>query len=141
MEVQEILEEARKGVGAQGVYGEPYRQNGITVIPAVATGGGGGGGQGGEKELGGGFGFVTRPKGAWVIEGNTVRWKTALDLNRVILGAELVALVGIFAARTIFAPRRRVIELRRPPRRLTSKLRFSKLARAKPLAAQRFLRR
>jgi hypothetical protein len=121
MEVQEILNEARKSVGAKGVYADPVVQNGLTVIPAATVAGGGGGGSGQSPEGhggGGGFGMKSRPTGAWVIENGVVRWKTAFDLNRIVLGAELVALAGVFAARTIFGPRpvspRRRAQLRRP---------------------------
>jgi Sporulation protein YtfJ (Spore_YtfJ) len=108
MEVQEILDEARKSVGAKGVYADPVVQNGMTVIPAATVAGGGGAGSGESSDGhggGGGFGVKSRPTGAWVIENGVVRWKTAYDLNRILLGAELVALAGIFAARTIFGPR------------------------------------
>ena len=58
MEVQEILDEARKSVGAKGVYAEPYVQNGLTVIPAATVAGGGGGGRGESPDgHGGGGGF------------------------------------------------------------------------------------
>ena len=121
MEVQEILDEARKSVGAKGVYAEPVVQNGMTLIPAATVAGGGGAGSGESPDGhggGGGFGVKSRPTGAWVIENGTVRWKTAYDLNRIVLGAELVALAGVFAARTIFGPRpvsrNRARWLRRP---------------------------
>jgi len=121
MEVQEILDEARKSVGAKGVYAEPYVQNGLTVIPAATVAGGGGAGSGESPDGhggGGGFGVKSRPAGAWVIENGVVRWKTAFDLNRIVIGAELVALAGVLAARTIFRPqptsRRRTARLSRP---------------------------
>jgi hypothetical protein len=120
MEVQEILDEARKSVGAKGVYAEPYVQNGLTVIPAATVAGGGGAGSGESPDGhggGGGFGVKSRPSGAWVIENGVVRWKTAFDLNRIVIGAELVALAGVFAARTIFRPQptaRRTTRLLRP---------------------------
>jgi hypothetical protein len=108
MEVQEILDEARKSIGAQGVYADPYVHNGLTVIPAATVAGGGGAGGGDSPDGhggGGGFGVKSRPTGAWVIENGVVRWKTAFDLNRIVLGAELVALAGVFAARAILGPR------------------------------------
>lgn len=120
MEVQEILDEARKSVGAKGVYAEPYVQNGLTVIPAATVAGGGGAGSGESPDGhggGGGFGVKSRPAGAWVIENGVVRWKTAFDLNRIVIGAELVALAGVLAARTIFRPQptaRRTTRLARP---------------------------
>jgi hypothetical protein len=108
MQVQEILEQAQKNVGATHVYAEPYVVNGLTVIPAATVAGGGGAGRGESPEGqggGGGFGVKSKPTGAWVIEDGVVRWKAALDLNRIVLGAELVALAGVFALRTIYGPR------------------------------------
>jgi uncharacterized spore protein YtfJ len=61
MDVQEILDEARKSVGANGVYAEPVVQNGMTVIPAASISGGGGGGTGDSAQgRGGGGGFGVR---------------------------------------------------------------------------------
>ena len=55
------------------------------------------------KAKGGGFGFVARPVGAWVVEDSgKVRWRPALDVTQVALGAQiLVALlvVGIMLRR------------------------------------------
>jgi len=119
MDVQEILDEARKGIGAKGVYAEPIVQNGMTVIPAASISGGGGGGTGDSAQGrggGGGFGVRSRPTGAWVIEDGVVRWKPAFDLNRIILGAQIVALAGVFAARAIFGPARTSRGRRRLPR-------------------------
>jgi uncharacterized spore protein YtfJ len=119
MRVEELLENAREAIGAlQGkrVYGEPYEKNGLTVIPAATVrGGGGGGGGGGEGPEGkghgsgggGGFGLVARPVGAWVIKGDEVTWKPALDLNRVILGGQLVtiALLAVVGRALLRRPR------------------------------------
>jgi uncharacterized spore protein YtfJ len=87
------------------VYGEPYEKNGLTVIPAAAVRGGGGGGEGQGKGgdetgsgSGGGFGVVARPSGAWVIDGSEVTWKPAVDVNRIVLGGQLVGLVAILVA-------------------------------------------
>jgi hypothetical protein len=116
MEVQEILEKAQKNLGAKHVYAEPYVVNGLTVIPAATVAGGGGESPRGQG--GGGFGVKSKPSGAWVIEDGVVRWKAALDLNRIVLGAELVALAGVFALRAIYGPRRssrrRIPRLARP---------------------------
>ena len=100
MQIQELLDQAREGMGAKRVYGEPYEKNGLTVIPAAAVrGGAGGGGEVGEsgegKGVGGGFGLAARPTGAWVIEGDKVEWKPVVDVNKIVLGAELVAFAAV----------------------------------------------
>lgn len=50
---------------------------------------------------GGGFGVSARPVGVFVIKGEDVRWQPSLDLNRVILGGQIVALAVILAVRSI----------------------------------------
>ncbi len=145
MEVQEILEEARKSVGARGVYGEPYVHDGLTVIPAASVAGGGGGG-GGDSEAGhgsgGGFGVRSRPSGAWVIEDGVVRWQPAVDVNRIVLGGQIVAIAGIFALRSIFGrkrqPRRRLPRLSRLRLRRAQQLRgLARLLVLQKLLSQR----
>ena len=102
MNVEEVLENARGAIGAmqaKRVYGKPYERDGLIVIPGATIrgglGGGGGAGEGPDGKGhgtggGGGFGLVARPAGAWVIKGDDVTWQPALDLNRVIVGSQLV---------------------------------------------------
>jgi uncharacterized spore protein YtfJ len=105
MDVKETIQAARDSLTVRRVYGEPYERNGVTVIPAASVQGGGGGGSGdqpdGKTGGGGGFGLRARPVGAYVIRGEQVRWEPAFDLNRAILGGQLVALVGLLVLRSI----------------------------------------
>jgi uncharacterized spore protein YtfJ len=98
-EFQGLIEGMRDLITVKRVYGEPYKQDGLTVIPAAAVrdGGGGGKGQRGPEEEGGGggLGVMARPSGAWVIKDSEVTWKPAVDVNRIVLGAQLVALAAI----------------------------------------------
>jgi uncharacterized spore protein YtfJ len=98
----ELVEGVRDVASVKRVYGEPYESGGVTVIPAASVRGGGGGGTGqsGEKESGrgGGFGAVARPSGAWIIENGNVTWKPVVDVNRIVLGGQIVALVAILVA-------------------------------------------
>jgi len=48
-----------------------------------------------------GFGVSARPAGAWVIKDGEARWRPALDLNRVILVGQLVAIVALLTVRSI----------------------------------------
>lgn len=100
MKAQELLSQASDAMQAKRVFGEPYEKNGITVIPvAVVRGGwGGGGGQGQSEEQtgwGGGGGLAARGLGAFVIKGDTVTWQPAVDVTRVILMGQMLALVLI----------------------------------------------
>ena len=109
MRVAEVITEAKEAMKVKQVFGEPYERDGITVIPAATVSGGGGGG--GPAETGGaGFGLSARPVGAFVIRNGEVSWQPALDLNRVILVGQLVAIVALLSIRTIvkaLATRRR----------------------------------
>src|SRR5215211_2319724 len=96
------------------VYGEPIEKDGVTIIPVAKVMGGGGGGsssrRGGEDgnepapggaDVGGGFGFRAKPAGVYVIKDGNVSWQPAMDLNRVILGGQLVAVVLFLVIRSI----------------------------------------
>jgi hypothetical protein len=96
MNVDQVLEKARSDMSAKRVFGEPVERDGVTVIPAAKIAGGGGAGEDATDEGGGGggFGISARPAGALIIEpGGKVRWKGCFDLNRVILGAQIVGIV------------------------------------------------
>jgi uncharacterized spore protein YtfJ len=114
MELREFFEHLS---GAQRVYGEPYEKDGATIIPAVAVRAGGGFGKGdshgevtgGGSGAGGGGGAIARPVGAYVVRDGKVSWEPAIDVNRIVLGAQvLVGLVLIaYALRSGRAARRR----------------------------------
>jgi uncharacterized spore protein YtfJ len=98
MNVQETIEGARDAISARRVFGDPYERNGVAVIPAAAVQGGGGGGEAERSEGsdgGTGFGLMARPVGAYVIKGDEVTWRPALDLNRLILGCQLIGLAAV----------------------------------------------
>lgn len=106
MDVNEVIDRARDAFNVRRVFGEPIHQGAVTLVPAawVSGGGGGGGGEGpvaegsekGEvtgKGFGSGFGLRARPAGAFVLREGKVRWMPAVDVNRIILGAQI--LMGI----------------------------------------------
>jgi uncharacterized spore protein YtfJ len=110
--IDEIIAQARDSITVQRVYGEPYEKNGVTVIPAAAVRGGAGGGEGdsGENQpsgSGGGFGVMARPVGAYTIRGDEVTWVPAADTTRVIVLAEVVAIIALLVVRSILRRRRR----------------------------------
>ena len=112
MEVQELISSARDAVSVKRVYGDPFEQNGLTVIPAATVRGGGGGGkgdkEGGETGTGAGFGLAARPAGAWVIKDGQADWKPAIDVNRVVFGGQAIALAAILVTgRILLAHSRR----------------------------------
>jgi uncharacterized spore protein YtfJ len=113
MDVREIMTQARDAMTVKRVFGDPVERNGVTVIPVARVRGGAGGGSspspsdgGGEGAGGGvGFGLSASPAGVYVIRGDNVRWEPALDLNRVILGGQIVAIVLFLAIRAIVRAR------------------------------------
>jgi len=106
------------------VFGDAYERDGVQVIPVAKVMGGTGAGYGngraggdpadgketeGEGEGGGGgFGVRVKPVGVYVIDGQGVHWRPALDLNRVILGGQVVGMVvAVVLSRALRRRRRR----------------------------------
>jgi uncharacterized spore protein YtfJ len=96
MKVDEMLSGAQEAISVRKVFGETIEENGVTVIPVAKVAGGGGGGGDTEGNGGGGFGLAAKPAGAYLIKDGDVRWKPAIDLNRVILGWQLVTAFALF---------------------------------------------
>jgi hypothetical protein len=107
MEFQELISGVRDTISVKRVYGDPYEKDGLTVIPAATVRGGAGGGvgeSGGEAQgKGGGYGLFARASGAWIIEDGAVTWKPAIDVNRIVLGGQLVGLAAILVTGRILA--------------------------------------
>jgi uncharacterized spore protein YtfJ len=109
-DVLETIEQAKDALTVKRVFGDPYEKNGVTIIPAArvqgAAGGGNGEGPEGEgKGSGSGFGLHARPAGAYVIHGDEVDWRPAVDPNKVIIGAAVVAVAALMVARTAIKAR------------------------------------
>jgi uncharacterized spore protein YtfJ len=109
-DVRQTIAEAKDAMSVKRVFGDPLEKNGVTVIPAarVQGGAGGGGGEGPEGQGGGtgsGFGMNARPAGAFVIKGDEVDWRPAIDVNRVILGGQLIAIAALLLARAVIKAR------------------------------------
>jgi uncharacterized spore protein YtfJ len=107
---QDVIAQARDALTVKRVFGEPYEKDGVTIIPAARVQGGAGGGgadgaQGQGRGSGGGFGMTARPVGAFIIRGGELSWRPAVDVNRILLGAQVVAIVALLTARTILKAR------------------------------------
>ncbi len=87
------------------VFGEPIERDGALFIPAAQVRGGGGGGGDSQGNGGSGFGLVANPAGVYVIRNGNATWQPALDLNRVILGGQIVAIVALLVVRSILKRR------------------------------------
>jgi uncharacterized spore protein YtfJ len=104
MEVQDVIAQARDVLTVKRVFGEPYEKDGVTVIPVarVQGGAGGGGGEGPDRQgkgSGSGFGLSARPVGAFMIRGDQLTWRPVVDVNRIVLGCQVVAVVALLTIR------------------------------------------
>jgi uncharacterized spore protein YtfJ len=104
----------RDAMSVSRAFGESYRVDDVTVIPVALVRGGGGGGTGpgtdaqpddepGRSGGGLGFGINVRPVGVVVVKGGDVRWQPTVDVNRAILGGQLLALAAILVIRRLVA--------------------------------------
>ena len=54
------------------------------------------------------LGLVARPTGAWIVADGEVTWKPAVDVNRIVLGGQVLALAAILVlGRIVLAHSRR----------------------------------
>jgi uncharacterized spore protein YtfJ len=102
MDPQLVLQRAEEAMTARRVFGDPVQVDGVTVLPVAAVGGGGGGGQKGEGDSGVGFGLGVQAAGVFVIRDGEAKWRPALNLNRVILGGQIVGLAAILTFGSLF---------------------------------------
>ena len=107
MEPRDVLTKARETMDARMVFGQPVTQDDLVIIPAARISGGAGGGgrdaagEGPAGEGGAGFGVRSTPAGAFVIRDGEVSWRPALDVNKIILGGQVVAVVALLVTRSI----------------------------------------
>lgn len=114
MDISDVVANARDAMTVRRVFGDPYENDGVVVIPAARVQGGAGGGDGSSDSgegrgagSGTGFGLSARPAGAFVVQGGDVKWKPAVDVNRIVLGGQVVAVVALLVARAIVRARAR----------------------------------
>ena len=107
--VMKTIDQARDALTVKRVFGEPYERDGITIIPAASVRGGAGGGGGSDAEGAGGggtgFGLMARPAGAFLIREGRAVWQPSVDINRIVLGAQVVAVVAILVWRSVVRAR------------------------------------
>ena len=110
------LDAVKDAMSIRRAFGDAYDADGVRVIPvAVVRGGAGGGGGGGTQGTGpdtgegsgAGVGFAVnvRPLGVYVVKDGTVTWSPAIDVLRIVIGGQLLGLVGILAIRRLLAHR------------------------------------
>lgn len=98
------------------VFGEAYEADGATLVPVARVRGGGGAGAGegtaaGDDATGSGsgygFGIDARPLGVFVVRDGEVTWQPAIDVMRIVVGGQLLALAGILVIGHMLRRRRR----------------------------------
>jgi uncharacterized spore protein YtfJ len=106
MDVKELLGKVTDHLSVGRAFGPAYEKDGTLIIPValVAGGGGGGGSDVSAQETsladdssashhapvtgsGGGFGGVVLPVGAYVVNGERVRWMPAVNVTLIALAA------------------------------------------------------
>lgn len=116
MDATDVIAHAQDSLTVRRVFGEPITSNGVTVIPAARIAGGGGAGNGSSEPdgqhaagsgAGGGYGIGVAPAGAFVVRDGTVTWRPAVDVTKVIMGGQLVAVVALLALRSYLKLRAR----------------------------------
>lgn len=129
MDAKQVFQQFRDSFSATTVFGEPIDREGVTLVPVARILGGGGGGQGeahhtrGQSEgeglpthgtgWGGGYGADAHAIGAYVIRNGNVRWQPAVDVNRVILGAQIASILLGATAMVVGARMLRAVPRRR----------------------------
>ena len=110
MDAKELLAQVTDNITVNRVFGQPIQHGDILVLPAARIKGGAGGGSGSGPSnqgsgSGGGGAFAATPAGVYVIRGGTARWQPALDVSRIALGGQVVAIVLALVVRSILRRR------------------------------------
>jgi len=111
--VLDAIRDVMDHASADTVFGRPIDHDGVTVLPVARVSGGGGGGSGTGPEvddqqpggIGGGLGLSARPLGVFTIRDGRVSWRPATDVNKAIIGGQIVAIVGLLVLRSILRRR------------------------------------
>jgi uncharacterized spore protein YtfJ len=124
MDVENLVAKAADNLSVRRAFGAAYDKDGMLIIPVAIVAGGGGGGtartrrgnlaagpddrpgedaaardatppDSGPTEVGGGFGGLVLPSGAYVVKGDQVRWVPAVDVTIAVLAS--LSLVRVLA--------------------------------------------
>jgi hypothetical protein len=124
MDVGNLLMQVSDNLSVRRAFGTAYEKDDMLIIPVAMVAGGGGGGtarprhrdptvgphnlpeggpaehdatpqDSGRTDVGGGFGGLVLPAGAYVVKGGQVRWVPAVDMTIVVLAS--LSLVRLLA--------------------------------------------
>jgi uncharacterized spore protein YtfJ len=110
MDVEQLLSQVSDSAKVSRVFGEPVREGDVLLVPVARVRGGGGGGSGTGPDTegsgsGGGGGFTADPAGVYVVKDGEVTWRPAVDVNRVVVGGQLVLIVMFLVLRSVLRRR------------------------------------
>ena len=116
-DVLETIRDVIDGAAAGRVFGAPITQDGLTILPVAKVSGGGGGGGGTSPAedgrdasgSGGGVGTSAKPLGVFVIKEGNVGWRPAVDVNKVIVGGQIIVVAALLMIRAMIKARARAI--------------------------------
>jgi uncharacterized spore protein YtfJ len=100
--IEDLAAGLRESMSVKRVFGDPVEKDGVTIIPVASLGGGGGAGGGGtetEGGSGGAFGVGAKPVGVYVVRNGEVSWRPAVDVNKVIAGAQVALVIALLTVR------------------------------------------
>jgi uncharacterized spore protein YtfJ len=107
------LDRTRDLLTVGNVFSEPYQLDDVTIIAVarISGGAGGGGGEGTDEEQSGGgfgtgFGLQAKPVGVYRIRDGEVDWRPTVDVNQVIRGSQILAVVALLCATLVILRRR-----------------------------------
>ncbi|WP_049574987.1 GerW family sporulation protein [Nonomuraea sp. SBT364] len=110
MDIMRLVQQATDAASIRRVFGDPIEHGDLMIIPVAKVAHGGGGGQGdvghGESS-GAGYGVHATAAGVFVVKDGDVRWQPAVDVNRIVLGGQAVAVVLLLTLRAILKRRGR----------------------------------
>jgi uncharacterized spore protein YtfJ len=112
-DVLETIRDVIDGVAAGRVFGAPITQDGLTILPVAKVRGGGGGGGGTSPAddgrdasgSGGGVGTSAKPLGVFVIKEGNVGWRPAVDVNKMIVGGQVIVVAALLMIRAMIKAR------------------------------------
>ena len=117
MDAENLLARVSDNLSVRRAFGAAYEKDGMLIIPVALVAGGGGGGTSRSRQrnsaagpdalaapdatpqesepadAGGGFGGLVLPAGAYVVQGDQVRWVPAVDVTIVVLASLSLARV------------------------------------------------
>src|SRR6266516_7151461 len=105
-----LLDRLAEAASVRRAFGDPVERDGSLVIPVARVVSGGGGGEGGragdeDQGAGGGFGLRVSPTGVFVVRDGEVSWQPAVDVNRIVLGGQLIAVLVLLTVRSVLRRR------------------------------------